>query len=31
MKFAMFKVKVPIVFLRTVGFSLGRDGRKLSF
>ncbi len=26
-KFKLFKVKVPIIFLGTVGFSLRRDGR----
>ena len=26
--FEMLKVKVPVIFLGTVGFSLRRDGRK---
>jgi len=30
-EFEMLKVKVPIVFLGTVGFSLPREGRYISF
>jgi hypothetical protein len=29
--FEMFKVKVPIIFLGTAGFSLRRDGRYFDF